>query len=474
MHARPTTALFAASALALALPAQIHARDRDIYFGTTLVDPETETLTPDSYIVVDGTRITEIGTGRPVATDGANMHDLSGTFALPGLIDTHAHVTWGPVAIDMRDGAPVMVIEDRADIYAFNANALLAYGVTTVRNPAGDLDENQAYSAAVADGTLLGPEAYHAAPLVNRQPVKVDGPMVQPDGATSIGDIVHRQAAAGADFIKLYEGLSETDVAEGIAAAHANGLPAIGHLSDVSWTRAAELGIDALVHMMPISPDLLPAEARDAYLASRRPGSFAFFEWYEAADLQSEPVREMLATLAREQVYLDATLIAFEPAFHGNMPEVAERDAAFAHPDMVTNWRTLFRFDLGWMPEDYARAQQVWPKVLEMTRLAYEAGVPMTIGTDLANPWVAPGISMSREMALHREAGIPAWAVLRMATIEGARLLGIDERTGRIAPGHEADLLFVRANPLEDFAHLQQVSAVVTDGTLLDPAELRP
>ena len=62
---------------------------------------------------------------------------------------------------------------------------------------------------------------------------------------------------------------------------------AIAHLTDVSWTRAAELGIDGLVHMMPVSADLLPAERREAWRASHRPGGFEWFEWYEAVDLDA-------------------------------------------------------------------------------------------------------------------------------------------------------------------------------------------
>ena len=65
--------------------------------------------------------------------------------------------------------------------------------------------------------------------------------------------IVADQARSGGHYAKLYTSLSEAEVAEGIAAAHANGLRAVAHLTDVSWTRAAELGIDALVHMMPPS-----------------------------------------------------------------------------------------------------------------------------------------------------------------------------------------------------------------------------
>lgn len=447
--------------------------DRALYVGVTLIDPATEAVQPDSYIWVADGRIAEIGRGRPAHAAGTIVRDFTGLYALPGLIDTHAHVTLGPVRLVTGDGPPRMEAVRRPDIVAHNARHLLSFGVTTIRNPGGDMELNRLYSGQVAAGTLQGPEAFHAAEVIDRSPVAFDGLVVRPTPELPVAEIVRRQADAGADFIKLYTGLTVADLQEGIAAAHARGLRTIAHLSDVSWTRAAELGIDALVHMMPGSPDLLPEDRRAAFLAHRRPAGFGFFEWYEAADLDAPPVREMIAALAREHVSIDATLIAFQPAFWGDDEAMLSRDLAFMHPDMVTNWRTVFRFDLGWQADDYRRARAVWPKVLELTRLIYEAGVPMTIGTDLANPFVAPGISMAREMALHQEAGIPAWAVLRMATSDAARQLGIGERVGRLAAGYEADILFIAADPRPDLSRVADVRAVLNNGALLSPERLR-
>ncbi len=466
-----------AASLLLALSPFTAARAAEpvgtLYVGVTLIDPATEAVQPDSYILVADGRIAEIGRGRPADVAGMILHDFSGLYALPGLIDTHAHVTLGPVGVVTGDGPPRMEAVRRPDIIAHNARHLLSFGVTTIRNPGGDMELNNIYSGQVAAGTLQGPEAFHAGEVIDRSPLAFDGLVVRPSPELPVAEIVRRQAAAGADFIKLYTSLTVADLQEGIAAAEASGLRTIAHLSDVSWTRAAELGIDALVHMMPASPDLLPEDRREAFLASRRPAGFAFFEWYEAADLDAPQMREMIATLARERISIDATLIAFQPAFWGDDEAMLSRDLAYVHPDMVTNWRTVFRFDLGWRPDDYRRARAVWPKVLELTRRMYEAGVPMTIGTDLANPFVAPGISMSREMALHREAGIPSWAVLRMATSDAARQLGIGDRVGRLAAGYEADMFFIGADPRSDLSRLADVRAVVNNGELLSPERLR-
>jgi imidazolonepropionase-like amidohydrolase len=63
--------------------------------------------------------------------------------------------------------------------------------------------------------------------------------------------------------------------------------------------------------------------------------------------------------------------------------------------------------------------------------------------------------------------------VIRMATSNGADLLGIGDRRGRIAPGYGADLMVVRGDPSADIRALQQIEMVFKDGAGYDPAKLR-
>jgi imidazolonepropionase-like amidohydrolase len=469
---RRTLLLSAATALALAAAPSALA-DSDLYVGVTVLDPEAETRTPDTWLLVEDGLIAAIGAGAPPPDVVANeIHDLAGLYALPGLIDTHAHLTLGPVSVGADASGPYMDASSNPDIAAHNARLLLAYGVTTVRNPGGDVEGSRDYARRLGDGEIVGPEMLFAGPVIDRAPLPLRGLADIPTPERGVGDIAREHAAAGVDYIKLYMRLSEADVAEGIEAAHAAGLPVIAHLDDVSWMTAARLGVDALVHMMPTSPDLLPADAREAYAATARGGPFDFYEWYEAADLDAPAIAEMLASLEERRIHLDATLIVFEPAFWSDDPAVRDRDIALAHPVMLENWRTVMNYELIYTPDDFARAKAVWPKLLELTRRAWEAGVPMTIGTDLGNPYVAPGVSMSREMALHVEAGVPAWAVLRMATSDAADILGIGERTGRIAEGKEADVAFLAADPSADVANAARVRAILNNGALLQAADL--
>lgn len=464
----------AAAALTLAAAAAPAWAEPELYWGMTLLDPVEQRATSDAWIVVDEGRIVRTGRGAlPRSIPPARRHDFRGHWALPGLFDTHAHVTLGPLAVRVENGTPRMEVAPDPAITAHNGRWLLAYGVTTVRDPGGDTDLGLAYRREQRAGRLLGPEALVAGLIIDRSPIDMRGLIDSPTAERPVTAIVREQAAAGVEYVKLYAHLPEPEVAEGIAAAKAAGVRSVGHLETMSWTRAATLGIDSLVHMMPVHPDLLPAARRDAYVATTRHGAFSFFEWYEAVDLESAEIREMIDALEANRVHVDATLIAFHLAFRGDEPAIRDADLAAAPPALAASWQAGFRFDAGWKADDYRRAQAVWPRVLRLTRMLWEAGVPMTIGTDMANPFVAPGVSVSREMELHAAAGIPPWAVLRMATTDAARALGVDGRTGRLQAGLEADVVFLRRDPTRDLSALRDVAAVLHDGRLLDPEALK-
>lgn len=442
-----------------------------LYYGVNLVDPPTKQITPNAYIAVKDGKIARLGTGAPPSAAYASRQNMRGGYAVPGLIDTHAHVTLGTVSFEPNPAPAFRANYDPA-YTEHSARMLLAHGVTTIRNPGGDAAINVAYREAAARGQIVGPEAYVAGPVIDRSPYPFHGLSNLTNDDHTIEEIVSAQADAGVDYIKLYFSLTEDDLSRAVAAAHSRGLPTIGHLG-ISWKKAADIGVDAIVHAMPASVDGLEPSARAAYLKNARPGGFAFFEWWEAADLDGPVMREMIRTLAERKVHVDLTLVAFRLAFWGDAPAVTDEFIALSHPDMIANWRSFFRFDLGWQADDYRRAKAVWPKIERFALALHEAGVPLTLGTDQANPFVAPGASLVQEMKLHEAAGIPKWHVLRMATSEAANILKIDAKTGRIAEGLDADVVFLKADPTHDFDAFFDAALVLTNGRAYEPVSLK-
>ena len=234
------------------------------------------------------------------------------------------------------------------------------------------------------------------------------------------------------------------------------------------------MGLDGLVHLMPVSPDLLAPADAEAYRASRRPGTYPFFEWWERFDPDGPGADRLVAAFDRHRPVFDATLVAFHAAFVQDQPDSAYLQDAerYAHPRLLANWQTFFTFALGWEPGDFERARAVWPKIQRMAARLYAGAARMTLGTDMSNPWIAPGISLHREIALLAEAGVPNARILRAGTVDAADALGAGERLGRIAVDYEADLLVLDGDPLADLAQARDAHALVLDGRYLDRAAL--
>jgi len=433
-----------------------------LYYGFSRVDPDRERITENAWVVVRASRIEKAGAGAPPRGNFAERRDMSGLYALPGLIDAHAHITSGPHKIEIRDGAPAVTIESVDEITQFNARIALAFGITTVRNPGGDPVANARYDENIAAGLWVGPQALHAGSVIQPPPF-TGAAFAYPQTQEEWRAEAARQSALGMKYFKLYAGLSEDELAAGIQAAHEHQLKAIAHLDKVSWTRAAELGIDGLEHALPTSPELLEPEARADYLAGLGPDSKFMYRWFELADYDGPLIRQMVDLLARKQIQTNMTLIVNQLTYNtDDLSRVwPEADRRFVHPEnLKASLAFLQTSATGWTEDDFIRARAAMPKVLEFAQVLYEAGVPMMIGTDGRGG----GPDYARELALHVEAGIPIWAVLRMATSGAAELLGMSERTGRITEGREADIVFLRSNPALDVGSVRDVAMVLADG----------
>ncbi|HUQ52437.1 MAG TPA: amidohydrolase family protein [Gammaproteobacteria bacterium] len=467
MSRRTTLATPVTAAFALVLTISASSQETTVYHGFTRLDPVTATATRNAFVVVQGDRIVSVGSGNPPRRDGSHSVDMSGRYALPGFFDTHAHITIGPLKVELKDGAPAFRFEVIPDLHRHNALLALAYGVTTIRNPAGDAEANAHYGAMIASGEWLGPQAVHAGDLMN------PGFPHYPRNNQEWDIELQRQRDLGMTYAKLYSGLSEQELARGIETAHAHGLKTIAHLDGVSWTRAMELGIDELTHALPTSADLLVEPNRTAYLESRKaPDAKYFYRWFELVDYDSEPFQTMLRMLVEKKIHVDLTLIANEIVYFYDRIDkelTYPLELAYAGAGFQQNWRqAMTASHVGWTEDDYRRAHTVMPKVLELAKRFYDAGVRLSMGTD----GTGGGPSFVRELALHVEAGIPPWEVLRLATSGAAERLGMADRRGALAPGFEADIVFLSDDPLESIDNVRSVDVVVQDGRAYRAANL--
>jgi imidazolonepropionase-like amidohydrolase len=439
----------------------------DLYFGFTLIDPAAGAVTENAWMVVRAGHIAATGSGRRPNAPYRSKLDASGFFAMPGLIDAHAHLVTGPFSVWMKDGAPRVEMIAGEKFTRFNALIALASGVTTLRNPGGSTEAASHYDTMQARGEWIGPEALHAGAIM--QPLPLTGESFAHPATQREWDAeATRQANAGMTYFKLYHDLTEAEVGEGARAALAHGLIPIAHLDDVSWTRAAQMGVRQFEHAQPFSRDLLPGKERAAFTID--PYARYTYRWFELVDLDGPEVAEMIKTLRDRQSVVTLTLMASEVVF--NVRDLSQifppEELALYQPQSLASARANYTA-LGavWTPEDAARAHAVWPKVLRFARQLHDAGIRMMIGTDSTGgtPFLA------RELGHHVAAGIPPMEVLRMVTSGNAEAMGLKD-TGRIAPGMEADLVFLRADPLLNMRNVRDVAFTVSNGVRYDPADL--
>ena len=125
-----------------------------------------------------------------------------------------------------------------------------------------------------------------------------------------------------------------------------------------------------------------------------------------------------------------------------------------------------------WTPADFKRGHAAWAKMLALVKLYSERGVLLTVGSDEPNSWIVPGPSLHREMATLVRAGISRGEVLKMATSNAARALGIEAETGTIAAGKKADLVLLTRDPTVDISNSDNIEWVMKAGVRYDPKKL--
>ena len=392
--------------------------------------------------------------------------EAKGKYLMPGLIDMHAHVT----VLPMDSNKQLMDHYDQEASFA-SLKTLLAFGITTVRNPAAPTADGVELKNLVKNGTALGPEIFTSGAALNRTKAWF-GPFVATPSEETVRQEVRAQVEAGVDMIKVYSSLSPKLIEAAINEAHLLGVQVVGHLQNTSWTTGAQLGIDGISHAAPWTLSYIPEGVRHPEIDFRP--MMQRIHWLENADYDSQEFQDMFTALKDGGVCIDPTLIAFHTKFWGNDSMYwHSADLELAHPLIRDVWNTA-TFTDSWLEEDFVKAQAQWKKLLKLSFLLYENGVMLTTGSDFPNPWVLPGKSLHQEMKLLNDAGIPPLDILKMATFNGAHFLGIENRKGSIEKGKTADLLILLKDPTINIENTQSIETVYLNGKPYSPSELLP
>ena len=366
---------------------------------------------------------------------------------LPGFFDLHAHY-----AIDLFG-------EERVDEYTINPIIFLANGITSTF-PGGEVDPEGMMSARrrIERGEQVGPRILSSGPYFG---TARPGWRNADWTADRIRQEVDTWAAKGARGFKA-KGIHRDHLPVLIERAHRHGLTVTAHLDSGSGTSvnprdAIFMGIDRIEHFM----------GGDAILSTR--GAYSSLE---ALDVTRPDVDNIIKLYLQRNVYYDATVTAYGYWYDPKDMRVFktwmdEQSFLTPHAREVANARLPRKPN-----EQFKRIYEV--KLKEVKRF-YDAGGGrlITVGTDHPS-WgeFLSGFGSHREVQALVLAGIPPAAVLKMATINGARAMGLASQLGSIEAGKLADLFVVRGDPVQDITNTRNVRLVMSRGVLHDAAEL--
>lgn len=374
-------------------------------------------------VVIAKGRIVEIRDG--YHSGPGETIDLRDSFVLPGLIDSHVHITFenGPTTeLDFIKKTSADLAMDGM----VNARRTLEAGFTTIVDPGAQQDAILALRAAFNSGKLLGPRIIAAGSVgVHGGHTSVHG--YRRDitalfahaglcaGADDCRRAVRQAVQRGVDAIKIAAtGGVTTNTAAGLGQQIAD-----DELAAIVET-AHRLGRRVLTHAHGV--DGIKAALR-ASVDSIEHGSF----------LDAEAVQLMKA----KGVYLVPTLMAGETTYQ----------QAKSAP---------------WLPPAVReKAMKAGPQMIEVTRLAHKAGVNIAFGTDSA---VSKHGENAREFSLMLQAGFTPLDAIRAATVGGAAHNRLSNEIGTLTNGKVADLIAVKGDPLTDITELERVRFVMKDG----------
>ncbi len=434
--------LIASAFLSLYVHASAQAEEVAIvYAGKLLAIPGESFLEEKTVIIKDGIIDSVIdGYASPKKLkikkqDSVTIVDLKDKFVLPGLIDTHVHMTdeLGPrtkLGIVERSDA------DTAMVGAHHARITLQSGFTTVRDLNGrGLDAVFALKKAINKNYIPGPRMYVAGHIISPTgghgqrsgySDQVFGVLQTTgvcDGVAKCRQVVREQIRRGADQIKLVATggvLTDSDSGTGqqffddelraiVETSHALGRKVTAHAHDASGINAAlRAGVDSIEH-----------------------GTFANEESYE---------------LFRENgAYLVPTILA-----GATVTEMANSEKPFFAPSIIK------------------KALEIGPYLIETTRKAHEAGVEIVFGTD---SYVSKHGQNAREFELLVEAGLTSSEAIQAATTIAAKHMGIEDKVGSVEVGKYGDLIAVDSDPIEDVSQLLDIDFVMKDGVVYKHSE---
>jgi imidazolonepropionase-like amidohydrolase len=401
----------------------------------------------DQTIVIQNGRIAEVGpAGRVRIPEGAGTMDLTGHTVIPGLVGMHNHLFYtaaGGRAAQMSYTGPRLY---------------LASGVTTIRTAGGrspyaeiNLRNN------INRGRVPGPRIHLTAPYLTGEPG--GGSMNVVTSPEEARRFVAYWASEGATWIKAYTDIRRSELGAAIKEAHKRGVKVTGHLCSVSFREAVKLGIDNLEHGMLTASDFDPSKQPDVCPVTVGQGI-----------PEKEAARQVIQAMVKQGVSMTSTLAVYEP-FVAKRPTKDPRVLTAMAPEVRQSYLKI-RNEIdstGKGPiagEGFRSAMAFEKDFVEAGGLLASGVDPTGLGGALA------GYGDQRNYELFIEAGFTPAQAIRIMTMNGAKILSVQQRLGSVEAGKLADLVVLSGDLTSDPTAIRRPTLVFKDGIGYDPAKL--
>lgn len=400
-----------------------------IYAGK-LITAENDKQLTDHTIVIEQNKISAVEAGFKQPSAGDEVIDLRQHTVMPGLMDMHTHF-YTQFSPTVYSESFTMNEADLALRGATFAEKTLMAGFTTVRELGDNHHISNALKKAIAKGYVKGPRIFaagksiattggHADPTngiayaLMADPGPKDGVI---NGADDARKAVRQRYKEGSDLIKI----TATGGVLSVAKSGSNPQFTDEELAAIVST-AKDYGMKVAVH----------AHGKEGMERAIKAG-------VDSIEHGTYMDKTTMAMMKKQGTYFVPTISA------GKWAEEKSHIAGF-FPDLVR-----------------PKAATIGGKIQDTFAAAYKAGVKIAFGTDAGvfehgNNW--------REFIYMTEVGMPAMEAIQSATIEGARLLGVEAELGSIKVGKIADIIAVPGDPLQDIQLMGQVNFVMKAGQI--------
>lgn len=423
----------------------------------TVIDPASGRASNDMTVLVVADRIARVAPAQSTQLPaGTRVVVGSGKFLIPGLWDSHLHLSmWTELALPL----------------------LVANGITAVRDMGGDLEQIDGWRRQVAEGALIGPSIVRPGPLI-------DGPKPGAIFRLTVRDAadarkaVHTLKADGVDFIKVHNGVPRAAYFALADEAQRADLQFVGHIPVfVTPEEASAAGQATIEHSESLVEAYAFQLALDRLTNSGQGAEASIEEVFKAsqkvlgeifASFSDERANDLFRRFKENRTVYTPILFAYHEATQRRLSDepVPDTRLRYLAVSAVRNWDQWFP----WRrvpPEIPTKRLSAFARFLQLAALAARSGVPILAGSDHF-----PGSSLHDEIALLVDAGLTPLQALQAATVTPANLFGMKSDGGTIQEGRRADLVLLDANPLDDIRNTKSIHAVVLRGELFSRERL--